>query len=210
MPNAFAIRATCWPTRPSPMIPSVLPCSTGVDGTGHSPLRTAASLAGIWRITAVARRDGQFGRADRVAGRRLRDDDAALARGGKVDVVGVIARLGDEAHVRQLAKQLARERVRSRLAMSASNPRSAAGSPNGAVKIANLRPFAQPPNAFAALPRVVDVVENRDSHASTVFMRGETAASSRARRPTTAIESPHTSRPLNSLRTSLPGAAPAM
>ncbi len=120
IPKAIARRATSPPMRPMPTMPSVLPLSSvpSNDFRSHLPAAIEACACGILRAEREQQREGVLRGGDRVAARRVHDHDAALGRGGDVDVVHAHARAAD--HLQPLRRG---ERLRGHLRLAAHDER---------------------------------------------------------------------------------------
>ena len=92
MPNAGARAATAWPIRPNPTMPSCLPRRSEPSMKSsanpfHSPAAHQPVALDDPAHDAEDQRPRQVGGGLGEHVRRVGDDDAALARGGDVDVV---------------------------------------------------------------------------------------------------------------------------
>ncbi len=100
--NPSARLATARPIRPSPMIPSVAPCTSSPRYLAGSHVTQSPSLGGVDRLGQPARR-GQQQRERQVRGRvgehirRVADRDASPRGRGEVDVVVADRVVGDRS-----------------------------------------------------------------------------------------------------------------
>ena len=111
MPSPIARRATCWPIRPKPSTPSVLPSSSTPPHLRALPATLLQRRVGLRDV--ARERDDQAdrllgGRDDRRLG-RVRDDDPAPRRRLDVDVVDTDAGAADHLQVRRALDQVGRE-----------------------------------------------------------------------------------------------------
>ncbi len=133
---------------------------------GHRPLASSDGGVGGWNLAhdRGRQRNRQLGGAYRVASRRLGNDDAAIARGSEVDVIRVVARLDEHAHVRKLIEQFAREPRPLAIGNERVEPAQHRRITKRCSEDPHVGPFPKLPDALRAIPDLMDVVENRDVH----------------------------------------------